>query len=360
VAVGASLLLFGSAATPASGQTKPPMPFPDTLSYELLSPAASNRTLAGSETILMTTGEVKRISEMDTSSAAPLVRYSNGAVGLAVPVSADLQKSAVLPPASPGSLKEDLVRLSEIERSGGRKFTQEIGRLPEAVIGADDRVRATPTNYYPRSAMVKITTGDFSNCSGTLYASNKVVTAAHCLYDFGKKQWRPYPWIVQPGRDGTTLNFGQCTSIVGAFVLGGYLTSDKEQNDLGGIKLGCSYPGSVGNGYYPLVALPNLAIQAGKDGLYIVGYPVFKQGVNVNGQQWEHNGRLIWDSTFLKTLNVDSSGGQSGGAWAIPCTEYGWYYCHVGPHTGSAAFLVGGMNTGHQTTAADITALNNL
>lgn len=139
-----------------------------------------------------------------------------------------------------------------------------------------------------------------------------------------------------------------------------YMTDPEAENDFGALKLGCSYPGSVGNGYYPIVSLPLMATSSFKDGLYVMGYPGMAKGNPVLGQHWEHAGRLIWEYSTLKTLNVDTSPGQSGGPWAVPCTEYGWYYCTVGPHTGSAAFLVGGMNIGHQISLQGVSLLNNL
>lgn len=113
------------------------------------------------------------------------------------------------------------------------------------------------------------------------------------------------------------------------------------------------------HGYYPLVAIYS-AIQTYIDGLYIVGYPVYAQGQYVAGQQWEDVGRLIYDTSYLKTLNVDLSGGESGGLWAVPCNAYGWYYCEVGPTKGDvSAGAFGGFNIAHQFTAADLSTLAN-
>lgn len=284
----------------------------------------------------------------------PVVTYADGTVALGEPVPfAEQQRGPDARAAGSSSAEavKDLGRVGEMERSSEPTFTQ------EAIFGSDDRYRATPTNYYPRNAVGRLQTADRSNCSGVLYRSNKFVTAAHCLYDHANGAWRPGPWYFEPAQDGSTHNLAECYAVQGA-ILADYTRTDHPKNDLGMVKLSCSYPGSIGNGYYPLVAI-SANPQSYKDGLYIVGYPLTAKGNSVRGQQWEHSGRLIYDTSYLKTLNVDSSGGQSGGLWAVPCQEYGWYYCMVGPHYGHADFLYGGMNVGHQFTSGDITLLAN-
>lgn len=285
----------------------------------------------------------------------PVVEYDDGTVGIGIPVPLVRQEAGPVVPSAGDSKAasgpSDLARAAAIAASSTPVFTQ------EAVFGNDDRSRATPTYYYPRNAIGKLRAGDGATCSGVLYWTAKVVTAAHCLYDTGRNAWRPGPWYFEPAQDGVIHNLPEC-QMTNAAILSSYRTSDRPENDLGMVALNCNYPGSIGNGYYPLVALSAYP-QTFRDGLYIVGYPVNARGSYVLGQQWEHSGRLIYDQSFLKTLNVDSSGGQSGGLWAVPCQEFGWYYCMVGPHFGRADFFYGGMNVAHQFTSSDITILAN-
>lgn len=304
--------------------------------------------------VLTYDGKVVSASELRAEDAIPIVQHPDGAVGLWEPVPASEQQALKMPAVEmPTTAETDLARIAELEASPFVRF------VDEAVLGSDDRIRATPTNYYPRRAMIQITTADGVVCSGTLYASNKVVTAAHCLFNPDAGAWRPAPWTFELGRDGSTHNYTICTSFSNAFIYASYAGgSHGPEHDFGAVRLDCTYPGIVGNGYYPVVALPNANPQTYRDGLFVVGYPVEAQGMNVLGQQWEHWGRLIWDSSFLKTITADSSGGQSGGLWAVPCEDYGWYYCKVGPHKGDAQFLFGGMNVAHQITAGDITLLS--
>lgn len=154
------------------------------------------------------------------------------------------------------------------------------------------------------------------------------------------------------------IDHSPACGVVTAFILGGFTTNNTPQNDFGAVKLDCNIPGSNGNGYYPQIALNPPTVQTSINGLYIVGYPSIAHGQWVSGEQWEGVGRLIYDNTFLKTVNVDASGGQSGGLWAVPCSAYGWYYCQVGPHKGDvSAGIFGGMNIGHELTPSDVALL---
>ncbi len=68
-------------------------------------------------------------------------------------------------------------------------------------------------------------------------------------------------------------------------------------------------------------------------------------------------GRIIYDTTYLKTINIDVSGGQSGTGWYIQCSDYGWAYCDVGQQKGDSSAFYFSMNVAHQITPADIALL---
>ena len=288
---------------------------------------------------------LKGSSSATKGATASVVRFSDGAVGLDVPVplSAQVDPRVAFSRSTSEQAAADQRQISSILGSGDVKF-RDLSGIRGDVLGSDNRTRATPTNYYPRNAIGQLVLGDGSVCSGVLYGPNVVVTAAHCLYSNGG--WKGFPnWTFYPGRDGASAPMACSPST--AFILGGFPSSNTPQNDLGGVKLNCWIGGSTGNGYYPLVAIYS-AIQTYIDGLYIVGYPVYAQGQYVAGQQWEDVGRLIYDTSYLKTLNTDLTGGQSGGLWAVPCNAYGWYYCEVGPTKGDvSAPPFGGFNIAH-------------
>jgi V8-like Glu-specific endopeptidase len=306
------------------------------------------------------TGSARRLGGMSKPSATPkIVRYDDGAVGLHEPEPFDQQADPGyrVTTSDPADVQRDFDIIAQLNRSKNITMHDDGGGIVTEVFGTDNRVRATPTNYYPRNAIGQLLLGDGGTCSGVLYGSNVVVTAAHCLYKNGG--WRGFPnWKFRPGRDGASTPV-EC-GVTNGFVLGGFTSNNTPENDFGGVKLNCSISGSVGNGYYPQVAISS-GIQTSTEGLYIVGYPLEVNGVGVLGQQIEHWGRLIYDTSYLKSLNVDSSGGQSGGLWAIPCNSYGWYYCQVGQNKGDISFLFGlsPVNIAHQLTAANITTLAN-
>lgn len=282
-----------------------------------------------------------------------VVKYADGTVGSQAPTPLDRQADPRLPisrPSTAAEVEADMKAIDAILGSADAKFRD------HEVLGSDDRMRATPTNYYPRNAIGKLTTTE-NVCSGVVYGHNTVVTAAHCIFNRSTGTFKGFPdWTFQRGLDGSTQNYADCRPTA-AFIIAAFANDNTPQNDMGAFKIDCSVPGGFGNGYYPLVAISS-AIQTFIDTLYIVGYPVTAQGMNVENQQWEDVGRLIYDTSFLKTRNVDATGGQSGGLWAIPCQQYGFYYCQVGPHKGdvtAGAFF--GMNIGHQFTPGGIQVL---
>ncbi len=256
---------------------------------------------------------LKGSSSASKGATASVVRFSDGAVALDVPVplSEQVDPKVAFSRSTPEQAAADQRQIGSILGSGDVKF-RDLSGIRGDVLGADNRTRATPTNYYPRNAIGQLVLGDGAVCSGVLYGPNVVVTAAHCLYSNGG--WRGFPnWTFYPGRDGASAPMACSPST--AFILGGFPSSNTPQNDLGGVKLNCWIGGSIGNGYYPLVSIYS-AIQTYIDGLYIVGYPVFAQ--------------------------------------------YGWYCCEVGPTKGDvSAPPFGGFNIAHQFTSGDMTVLAN-
>jgi V8-like Glu-specific endopeptidase len=331
--------------------------------YELLGKPSdlfttSNEYITAEEQIKDPQGSARRLSgsKGSTVTQTQLVKYEDGTVSLSEPppLTEQVDPKITFNVSSLDEATADAQKVAELLASGKVTWSKTAGSLHSSVIGSDNRTRATPTNYYPRNAIGQLTLGDGTVCSAVLYSSNRVVTAAHCLYNNG---WKGFPnWKFRPGRDGSAIPT-EC-GVTGGFILGGYPSNNSIQNDFGGVKLDCNIAGSVGNGYYPQVAISS-PIQSFVDGLYVVGYPVNAQGQYVVGQQWEDVGRVIYDTSFLKSINTDQTGGQSGGLWAIPCNAYGYYYCEIGPVEGGSIFLTNPLNAAHQLTASDLANLAN-
>ena len=289
--------------------------------------------------------------------------YSDGAISSAVP-STELPDPPLDWPKMQTSPNDDLVQAARIE-GAVLDFEEEVGAgagFPRKVFGTDNRYHTTPTTQIPYWSEVYMwNAADGTTCTGTLYRANKIVTAAHCLFNRTTGQWRNLAaYSVELAPDGGTHHYASCSGTWNAFIILGFASSGGgPEKDDGAFQIDCSYPGQIGNTQAPIV-VHSANPQTYKDGLIIAGYPDYVAGVPVSGIPWGHSGRLILDTSYLKTLNVDTSSGQSGAGWYIPCQTYGWTYCDVGQHYGKASSWFSSMNVGHQVTGVDIGFLVNL
>lgn len=285
-----------------------------------------------------------------------IVRYADGAVGMYEPSSTAMEATVrpeLVEPSLPQTSKEEQTVLKRILNDPRRVY------VPHKIFNDDDRTRVTPTNYFSPNAIGQLTTDNGTSiCTAAVYAARSAITAAHCIFDSTTGHFRGLPWTFYRGQDGSTANYPPC-NVAGATLPGSYSGDGDVEHDFAALALDCTVLGSPGNGYFPLVAVPSSGIQTYKDGLRIAGYPAEAQNQNVVGQQWKDEGRAIWDNSVLKTINVDVTGGESGAPWNIPCTNYGWDRCEIGPHSGAVYSPGFGMNTGHQLTPSDIQMLIN-
>jgi V8-like Glu-specific endopeptidase len=83
------------------------------------------------------------------------------------------------------------------------------------IIGEDNRVRVTPTTYYPWSSIAKlyITWGGYTTwATGVMVDKNHVLTAAHCVYSHIRGGWADTVKVV-PGTDNGYEPYGYAWSI---------------------------------------------------------------------------------------------------------------------------------------------------
>lgn len=81
-----------------------------------------------------------------------------------------------------------------------------------AVIGRDSRVKPRRTTEYPQQTIGRLEIfwvgkKGLGTCSATLIAPDKLITAAHCVYDKTKKQFAKRIYFT-PGRDGNYIPYG--------------------------------------------------------------------------------------------------------------------------------------------------------
>jgi glutamyl endopeptidase len=172
---------------------------------------------------------------------------------------------------------------------------------PESIIGADSRVRVTPTTGFPARATVLIT---FSagRCTGWLIGPNTVATAGHCVHPGGGGSFYPVSsYRIYSGRNGTSSPYGSCTARK-LFSVTGWTAQGKDDFDYGAIKLNCNIGNTTGwYGYFwqsgSLNGLPTI----------INGYPGDKPLT-----QWKSTDQVRVTQTRRVFYKNDTVGGMSG------------------------------------------------
>lgn len=200
-----------------------------------------------------------------------------------------------------------------------------------AVFGEIQRFQVSDSSQYPYN-----TVGQVENfCTGTLVAPNKVLTAAHCIYDFENSRFMPLNFFYL-GRNGIS-KLGTALKIKSFVAHPLYLQTGNEHYDVGILTL-------ESNVYIPTIPIrfntANWSLD--KDDLSfksigsIIGYP----GDKLIGSMWfvvcEFKRQI---SNFYRPYyTCDTFGGMSGSA-IIMSDQEGSYI--TGVHTNGGSFNSG-------------------
>lgn len=176
----------------------------------------------------------------------------------------------------------------------------------DSIIGADNRVRITPTTAYPWRAVAHLRiswpNGQTGGCSGAFVGPHTVLTAGHCLYQSGKGGWA-LNVVVTPGKDGATNPYGTVTvGRAGMRSVTGWTNGENWRYDYGALVLPTNLGNTVGWFGLAVIGNPNGVIAN------LSGYP----GDKTYGTQWYASGTVTGHDDTTVRYTTDMASGHSG------------------------------------------------
>lgn len=173
------------------------------------------------------------------------------------------------------------------------------------VIGADDRVRISPTTSYPWRTQCKLVITFPNNSrwigSGTLIASKYVLTAGHCVYVSSQGGWARSIEVI-PALDGSSRPYGTAWA-TRLRTYTGWTQYQSSDHDFALITLDRTVGNStgwLGYGYWSSV-------------MYVTGNIAGYPGDRDSGLRlYYHYGSILSDSGYQVQYTIDTAGGQSG------------------------------------------------
>lgn len=211
----------------------------------------------------------------------------------------------------------DGVRTSEGFEGLAPPVAPKSGLGPDSVIGTDDRSRITATGSFPWRTVVRLAVqwsdGTGGVCSGSIISPYHVLTAGHCVFDFGDTDDWADSIQVFPGLNDAQMpyNFAWVTRF---HSYTGWTGSGQSEHDWAVIALDRSIGNSTGWMGRQTAAAGN-GIYTGV--LNVSGYPA-TPNANATCPSWANC--QYWDSDsgddsddFNHWYWMDTSGGMSGG-----------------------------------------------
>jgi V8-like Glu-specific endopeptidase len=224
----------------------------------------------------------------------------------ALPANSGLGEVNEAPPVFPANLGPNAEVDSRDDQINRRIDAARLAGLdPYSVIGADDRVRISPTTSFPWRAMTKLRM-TFPNglqyvCSGALVAAKYTLTAGHCVYSHNDGGWARTIEVI-PGLDGTYKPYGSAYASYMRTYQG--WTQNRDSNyDFALITLDRTIGNSTGwFGYASYSTVNGVTANLG-------GYP----GDRDSGLRlYYHYGAINSSTADRVYYTIDTAGGQSG------------------------------------------------
>jgi len=246
-------------------------------------------------------------------------------------------------------LRDDVATLSAMRRTDlpdylpGYLVGEESPFRSDIVMGADQRVRVTPTTGFPNRARARIvmsfSDGYVADCSGNLVASKYVLTAGHCIHSQDHGGWATSVSVF-PGQDGSLKPFSATAIRLRTTVA--WADDEDDDEDYALLTLNTA----VGNqtGWYGMVHYSDDFLD-GEPNIQIGGYPADKAW----GTQWQETGPILAYTDNHYFYDIDTYGGQSGsGATRI----YNGDWCVTGVHHGTGYYWLSEYNMAVRITTA--------
>jgi len=220
--------------------------------------------------------------------------------------------------ASRVETRDDVASLEAIRRGGGPRMmegtvvTESDPVVPYQVIGADGRVRVSPTTYFPVAARSRLAMtfpdGYAADCSGHLVGNKYLLTAGHCIHSQAHGGYATSVSVF-PGQDGNLKPYGGAVS-VHIRTTTGWVNSEDTDVDYALLTLSSNLGDTIG--WFGLAYLGDDSLD-NEPQVTLAGYPADKPW----GTQWSESGPIIDYDDDLLYYDIDSFGGDSGAGVAI-------------------------------------------